>query len=224
MSLAETQPASTSSLTLADALTVEMTKDWTTASDAENSLSLKVAPFSSPVVRVFSDWTYGPAEGLGTVDHRDDRALVVGREAVLTIDGNGNAVTFADTVAGEGTLAVTNGTLRLLSGSQVSMLRLDVGSVLEVTGDLSVNGLAADGGTVRLASPSFVSCASSLNLESMRLVVEGGLTRRWRTLFTAPQISGMPVVPTSSEVRVLETDYGAAFQMRAVFGSVVVVR
>ncbi len=224
MSIAETQPASTSSLTLADALTVEMTRDWTTASDEENSLSLKVAPFSSPVVRIFSDWTYGPAEDLGTTDPRDDRALAVGREAVLTIDGNGNAVTFADPVAGEGMLAIANGTLHLLSGSAVSMLRLDAGSVLEVTGDLSVNGLSADGGMVRFASSSSVSCVSSLNLESMRLVVDGGLTRRWRTLFIAPQISGMPVVPTSSEVRVVETADGAAFQMRAVFGSVVVVR
>lgn len=224
MTLAEIRPESTSSLTLADAIAVEMTKDWTTTSDAENSLSLKVAPFSSPVVRVFSDWTYGPAEDLGALDPCDDRALVVGREAMLTIDANGNAVTFADSVAGEGTLAITNGTLRLPSGSTVSMLRLDTGSVLEVSGDLSVNGLAADGGMVRFASSSSVSCASSLNLESMRLVVDGGLTRRWRTLFTAPQISGMPIVPASSEIRIEKTADGAAFQMRAVFGSVVVVR
>lgn len=224
MSLAEMRPESTSSLTLADAITAEMTTNWTTASDAENCLSLKAAPFSSPVVRVSSDWTYGPAEGLVTTGPRDDRALAVGREAVLTIDAGGHVVTLADSVAGEGTLAITNGTLRLPSGSAVSMLRLDADSVLEVSGDLSVNGLASDGGTVRFAPSSSVTCAASVNLDSMRLAVDGGLTRRWRTLFTAPQISGTPILPVSSEVRVEETADGFAFQMRAVFGAVVVIR
>ncbi len=226
MSLAEMRPESTSSLTLADAITVEMTTNWTTASDAENCLSLKAVPFSSPVVRVSSDWTYGPAEGLGTTGPRDDRALAVGREAVLTIDAGGHVVTLADSVAGEGTLAITNGTLRLPSGSAVSMLRLNADSVLEVSGDLSVNGLAADGGTVRFAPSSSVTCAARVNLDSMRLAVDGGLTRSWRTLFTAPQVSGTPILPGSSAVkaRIEKTADGFAFQMRAVFGVVVVIR
>ena len=225
LALADVRPSEASSrLIVADELVAEMTRSWTTATaDVGGSLSLGVASFSSPTIKLQSDWTYGPGSGVGSSSDAE-RSLVIDRSSVLTIDAAGHVAEFVDPVIGEGTLSVRNGTLRLPSAVGVSKIRLDVGSVLDVLGDMSLSGIDFAGGVVRYAIGSSISCSHEIDLSSMRIEFGQKLTRRWSTLLTAPRIVGMPILPPMNEARIVPVANGFALQMRAIAGTVVLIR
>ena len=225
--LADTDPGTkASALTLSESLTTAVSDDWTTTkAGADYPLTLKVASFSSPTLKLSADWTYGPSADAEPASEAADRALVVERESVLTVDAGGFAATFADPVKGEGTLAVTNGTVKLSGGAaDLAKVRLEVTGTLEAEEGLSLGAIVSAGGTVRFADHEPIALSDTADVTGLKFEFADGVPRRWATLLTAPSISGAVASSDDYKTRIVETDGGYALQCRMISGALLIIR
>ena len=227
LSLSSIAPASAAaSLTLEDALALNAKADWTTvAKGADYPLTLKVAPFATPRIAISSDWTYGPSEDAEPASSAEDRALVVARESVLTVDAGGFAATFADPVKGEGTLAVSNGTVKLSGGAaDLAKVRLEATGTLETEEGLSLGAIVSAGGTLRFTGLEPIALSGAADVTGLKFEFADGAPARWTTLLTAPSITGTVASSDDYKTRIVETDGGYALQGRMISGALLLVR
>jgi hypothetical protein len=227
LSLSTVEPYSAASaLILQNTLTLELASDWTTvAAAADFPLTLKVASYSSPTLKVDSDWKYGPAADSSTQTDAASRALNIGRSAVLTVDAGAHEVEFADPVAGEGTLSITNGTLKLTGAvSEGVTVKLEDGGALIVGNECAVGKLEAAGGVLRCIAGGVLECPEIGDLSKLDFEFSGGVPASWTTvLVSANPISGN-VATSGVESRVVFADGVYQLQCRKDIGFHIILR
>jgi hypothetical protein len=227
LSLSAVEPYSAASaIILQDMITLELASNWVTVSqDADFPLTLKVSSFSSPTLKVDSDWKYGPAADSGTQTDTMSRALNIGRSAVFTVDAGGHEVEFADPVAGEGTLSITNGTLKLTGAvSEGVTVKLEDGGALIVGNECAVGKLEAAGGVLRCIAGGVLECPEIGDLSKLDFEFSGGVPASWTTvLVSANPISGN-VATSGVESRVVFADGVYQLQCRKDIGFHIILR
>jgi hypothetical protein len=227
LSLSAVEPYSAASaIILQDMITLELASNWVTVSqDADFPFTLKVASFSSPTLKVDSDWKYGPAADSGTQTDTMSRALNIGRSAVFTVDAGGHEVEFADPVAGEGTLSITNGTLKLTGAvSEGVTVKLEDGGALIVGNECAVGKLEAAGGVLRCIAGGVLECPEIGDLSKLDFEFSGGVPASWTTvLVSANPISGN-VATSGVESRVVFADGVYQLQCRKDIGFHIILR
>ena len=213
-----------SRVTVGDTLTVAPSGDWTTVKpDADYPLTLRSV--ASPTLKLSGDWTYGPAADAEPASAAADRALVVERGSVLTVDAGGFAATFADPVKGEGTLVVSNGTVKLSGGAaDLAKVRLEATGTLETEEGLSLGAIVSAGGTVRFTDLEPIALSGAADVTGLKFEFADGAPARWTTLLTAPSITGTVAGSDDYKTRIVETDGGYALQGRMVSGVLLLVR
>ena len=91
-------------------------KSWTTVTaDAPDNYT-KIAVNDDAVLSAAADWTYGPERGVATATTAAERAIEIPARATLTVKTDGHTVSFADPIAGEGSLVVAEGSKAALAG------------------------------------------------------------------------------------------------------------
>lgn len=219
-------PASAAStLTIQDTLTLELASDWTTVKDdADFPFALEVSSFSAPTLKLSDNWTYGAASGSASTTDPASRAVCIGRCATLTVDAGGYTAKFADPVAGEGTLAIRNGNLKLESdiSPEVSIELADTGKLV-VDRDMSIGKLKASGGKL-LYSGGSLSCASIENLDGLEFEFAAGMPERWTTVMVlAGELEDLPAIH-GLEFRIVEASGSVVLQCRKDAGFRFIVR
>ena len=229
--LSTIQPFATASkISFGDALNVYPSQDWvTTADDADFPLTIKV--FGTPTIHLAANWKYGPAEGSSPTSAAADRAAMITGSSTLTVDANGNTATFADPVAGYGTLAVTNGTLVTSGGTAETLgIAVKANGVYELSAPQTLRALSCDaGGLLRFTASAPLTVKETVNLDGMTLAWSENLnfpTRRWQTIITsktgfAGTLSGLG---GNLLTQTVETANGIELQMRKVIGTAVYIR
>ena len=172
LKIASLKPSTAASrVTLSDALTVEAPAAWPTvdADGAETPLTLG-ASSGRPVIRAANGWTYGPAAGTTTATTPSDRAAYIRAGATLAVEPGGGVATFADPVAGLGTLEITNGTLRVTGGiAPETSLAVAANASFTWDADTEVAGLSvAPGGTLAFAG-GVLAVADDVSLADVTL-------------------------------------------------------
>ena len=227
LSLSSVAPYSAASaIVLQDSLTLELASDWiTVAPDVDFPLTLKVASFSSPTLKVDSNWKYGPASGASVQTQPTERALNIGRSAVFTVDANGHIAEFVDPVAGDGTLSITNGTLKLPGAvSEGVTVRLEDGGALLVCGNLAVGGLEAAGGVLRYDAGGILDCPEIDDLSKLEFEFSGGVPTGWTTVLVSTNPINGNVTTSGVESRVVAVDGVYQLQCRKDIGFHFIVR
>ena len=230
--LSTIQPYQTASkISFGDALNVYPSQDWvTTADGADFPLTVKV--FGTPTIHLAANWKYGPAEGSTPVSEAADRAAMITGGSTLTVDAGGNTATFEDPVAGYGTLAITNGTLRATGGTASSLgIVMKAGGVFEpVAGQTLRSVRCENGGVLRLTAFEPVTVKENVNLGEINLAWPANLSLagspRWRTVFVSKTGFTGEFASTSKACvsRVVETEDGFALQLKRVDGTVISFR
>ena len=220
-----------SRISFGDTLTVHPPSHWTTvASGADYPMVIKA--YGMPTIRTDGDWTYGPEAGFDSVVDSKWRAAEVCKTAVLTVDPSGGTATFADPVGGKGTLAITNGVLRVRGGTAETLgLVVKANGVFEpVSGQTLRSVRCENGGVLRLAAFEPVTVKESVNLGEINLAWPANLSLagspRWRTVLVSKTGFTGEFASTSQPCvsRVVETEGGFALQLRRVDGIVISFR
>ena len=219
-----------SRVTLSDALTVEAPAAWPTvdADGAETPLTLG-ASSGRPVIRVANGWTYGPAAGTTTATVPADRAAYIRAGATLAVEPGGGVATFADPVAGPGTLEITNGMLRTTGGiAPETALAVAANAEFTWDADTEIAALAVEpDGTLAFAG-GVLTVADDVSLAGVKLqdtgnVLAGG--SGWHRVIVAKSVSGEPVMPPSWEVRLVSLADGlVALELHDVRGTTIIFR
>lgn len=189
----------------------------------------------APTVRVPTAWTYGAASGVTATSTAGDRAFALENGAMAILDPQGGTATLNEAVSGEGTLAITNGTLVLNAASTADGATVAVsgGAKLQINADQTLAGLSlATGATVTVSSAvtldSLVAAGATIDLESNQALkftgdanvqdVEfacGSLSGVWRTLVRAAgAIVGAPAHAERYNYRTKTVDGVALLQVR----------
>jgi hypothetical protein len=211
---------------LQNTLTLELASDWTTvAAAADFPLTLKVASYSSPTLKVDSDWKYGPAADSSTQTDAASRALYIGRSAVLTVDAGAHEVEFADPVAGDGTLSITNGTLKLTGAvSEGVTVKLEDDGALIVGNECAVGKLEAAGGALRYVAGGVLECPETGDLSKIDFEFSGGVPTIWTTVLVSTNPINGNVATSGVESRVVAVDGVYKLQCRKDIGFHIILR
>ena len=231
LKIATLKPSTASSrVKLTDTLTLDSPATWPTvdADGAETPLTLG-ALSGRPVIHATSGWTYGPATGTTTSTAPSDRAAYIAAGATLAVEPGGGVATFADPVAGPGTLEITNGTLRVTGGiASETSLSVAANGTFAWDADAEVAGLAvATGGTLSFAG-AVLTVADGVSLAGVTLsdsndTLAGG--SGWHRVLVAKSVSGEPVMPPSWETRLAPLDGGmVALELHDVRGTMLIFR
>ena len=227
LSISSNEPRSkAASIILQDSLTLELASDWhTVTADADFPFALEVSSFSAPTLKLSDNWTYGAASGSASTTDPASRAVCIGRCATLTVDAGGHEVEFADPVAGEGTLSITNGTLKLTGAvSEGVTVKLEDGGALIVGNECAVGKLEAAGGVLRCIAGGVLECPEIGDLSKLDFEFSGGVPASWTTvLVSANPISGN-VATSGVESRVVFADGVYQLQCRKDIGFHIILR
>ena len=241
-----TPGTASSRVKFADALTVTLPGDWNTAVAGSEAVALALgATAGEPVLHVPADWTYGAAEGVTATSDASDRAFAIENGAVAVIDPNGGTATVAEAVAGEGALAITNGTLVLAAASEAPGVRVAVradaalavsaaqslaalelasGTTATLTAEVTADALDAadaalvfeDGGGLRLSG--------DVSVEGVAMRCTGSLAS-WRTILTTDgTITGTPTLPEGVKCRIATSDGETRLRIKAITGGMLIIR
>ena len=217
--------ANRSRVSFGDTLTVHASSDWTTVAEGAD-YPLVIRAYGTPTIRTDGDWTYGPAAGFTPASSAEVRAAEIAKAATLTVDPSGGTATFADPVAGKGTLAITNGTLRVEGGVAETLgIAVKAGGVLEWGVSQSLRAVACEaGGALRFTAFAPLTVSGSVDLGSLSLEWPADLNLlsapRWHTVLVSKagftgSLAGMS---SPCSVRVVETEDGFALQLRKEVG------
>ena len=231
LKIASLKPSTAASrVNLSDTLTVEAPAAWPTvdADGAETPLTLG-ASSGRPVIRAANGWTYGPAAGTTTATTPADRAAYIRAGATLAVEPGGGVATFADPVAGLGTLEITNGTLRVTGGiAPETSLAVAANASFTWDADTEVAGLlVAPGGTLAFAG-GVLAVADDVSLADVTLQDAGNALAGgsgWHRVLVAKSVAGKPVMPPSWEARLVSLDGGSvALELHDVRGTMLIFR
>ena len=223
--------ANRSRVSFGDTLTVHASSDWTTVAEGAD-YPLVIRAYGTPTIRTDGDWTYGPAAGFEPSSVADVRAAEIAKASTLTVDPSGGTVTFADPVGGKGTLAITNGVLRVRGGTADTLgVVVKANGVFEpVTGQTLRSVRCENGGILRLTAFEPVTVKENVNLGEINLAWPANLSLagspRWRTVLVSKTGFTGEFASTSQPcvTRVVETVDGFALQLRRVDGLVISFR
>ena len=225
-----TPSAAATRVTLSDTLTLDSPAAWPTvnADGAETPLKLAVSS-GRPVVHAANGWTYGPAAGTTTSTTPTDRTAYIRVGATLAVEPGGGVATFADPVAGPGTLEITNGTLMVTGGiAPETSLAVAANGTFAWDADTEVAGASvATGGTLSFAGAVLtvdddVSLAG-VTLRDANNTLAGG--SGWHRVLVAKSVSGEPVMPPSWETRLVPLDGDmVALELHDVRGTMLLFR
>lgn len=202
---------------VADALTVNLPSDWATSVSGSESLALALgASAGSPVLRVPTTWSYGVPAGVATTTTADARAFTLENGAVAYLDPQGGTATINETVSGEGTLAITNGTLVLnaatdsetvkvaacadsivaiAANQRLAELSLAPGAKATVAAEVTLDQLSAAGAQIDLGSTQMLKMTGDVDVSGVDFVATTA-TGGWRTIVQAAgSITGTPANP-----------------------------
>ena len=154
---------------------------WKTKENDGTYLALSAE--GSPTLKATADFVYGPASGGAS----EERALLLERNASLTVDGGGHAVAFADPVGGAGSVTAKKGTFSFNGGitGDVTLI-VDSTAELSLTSALSAKSIVfvpgatidiGEGGTLRIAS-------GDIDLTDVKLSCDGEGLDSWYPLVT----------------------------------------
>ncbi len=212
-----------SRISFGDTLTVQMGADWTTVKEGAN-YPLAIKAYGSPTIRTAGDWTYGPEAGFASDETARWRAMQVCDGATLTVDAGGGTATFADSVCGKGTLAITNGVM-LTSGGVTNTLGIAVkaGGVYEWGGVQSVRSLSCEaGGTLRFTAFAPITVTEAVDLGGMTLEWPQDLdlmaSPRWHTVIVSKTgfTGALAGLGGACVARVAQVEGGFALQLRKI--------
>jgi hypothetical protein len=151
--------------------------------------------------------------------------LDIGRSATLTVDAGGYSAEFADPVAGEGTLAIANGTLKLAGGVTPEVtVKLAEEGMLEVDGELAIGKLEAAGGALKYKTGGVLECAQIDDVSRLEFDFPNGAPGSWTTVLVSSSPVSGEVAHGGLESRVLAVDGGYALQCRKDIGFRFIVR
>lgn len=221
------------SLGLAGNVNLYPPSDWNTVDSYGADSPFVLKAYDSPTIHLSGDWTYGPEVEVSgtTATAAADRKCVIADGAVLTIDGCGHKATFDDPVGGFGTLAVSNGTLRL-GGDSDETLAVSVGSggTLDWAAARTVRALSLAAGA-NLAFPTVGALRVNGDVHLSDVTVAAAdkasfkTTRGWRTVLSSSgSITGEPTGRGSVALRVSEIDGYAALQAQYTGAFIVIIR
>ena len=203
---------------------------WSTVTADNPAAAVAIGVRGRPVLKVSDGWTYGPASGVSTTTTADERALRIEAGSVLTVDPDGGTAVFAEMLAGEGALAITNGTFAINSAATNDVtLKVAAGAALALSDDLNFGALDmqpgssiafADGRTVNLSGSADLSGVTISPPPSM------GSRRAWQTVIAAA--GGVNAsdctLPVGFELRTASVEGGVALQLRSVHGIRIIIR
>jgi hypothetical protein len=215
-----------SSLIMQDSITLDLSSDWlTVAEGADYPYSLEAASFSTPTLKLNGDWKYGPEVDMSSQTDASSRALTIGRSATLTVDAGGYSAIFADPVVGDGTLSITNGTLKLQGevGNGVTVKLMDAGALM-VEGDMSIGKLEAAGGALKYKVGSVLECSQIDDTSKLEFDFEGGTPGSWTTVLVSSSPINAEIANGGLETRVLTGSEGYILQCRKDIGFHFIVR
>lgn len=242
--------SASSAVRFADTLTVNLSAPtWPTLAKDAGATVLSMQAAGNPTLHVPAGWTYGPAADADpTLSSPENRALVLQAQGTLTLDADGGTATFADPIAGRGTLAMANGTLRLnapsdaelagvsvASGSSLEInaaqrlgsISLAAGTSAKINADVTLGNLSADGATLKFASGAKVSAPDGLDVDGVvfDLSDPSFAEASWKTLVaSAGAITGTPVLPSGWKSRIRTVDGVNLLETRPETGMTLLVR
>lgn len=222
------------SLGLAGSVNLYPPAAWNTVDSYGANAPFVLKAYETPTIHLSRDWTYGPAAVVaGTTDSSaSDRACEIAKEATLTIDGNGHTATFSDPVSGRGTLAVTNGTVRMNGGNDATIsLKVCRDGVFAWNTAVTVASLDMDAGAALSCGYGVpLTVNGNIGLDGVAICAENAVAFEratvWQTLLVARSgtISGTPVIPGAWRTRIDDTSEGQVFQARYFHGMVIIFR
>ena len=179
---------------------------WATATAADDGVTA-ITVDGVATMAPTADMTYGAAD-VGVTSTAEERALEIMDAGVLTLVANeGRTVTFADPISGEGKLIISgSGTVSLPGGVEVGELAFDGGPTLKVSGE----------------NPVVASNAISLDGVGMDVVDTSGFSD-WRTVLSAPEITGTPTLPPNFKANVEIVDGHAELRLKELRGLVITI-
>ena len=205
MNIASVCPSNAATrISFADTLKVRVESDWTTVS-AANDTPLALRAYGTPTLALSGNWRYGVPAGVETATPAADRAIELARGATLTIDAGGATATIGEKIAGEGSLAITNGMLNVavVSTNSATIVVRDGGVLIAAPG-LSVGAVDFAGGAVSVAGIS-------------------GSTG-WKTVCEADSFSGEPLIPSRTKMRYVDVSGKRILQLRYIRGYIISFR
>ena len=220
------------SLGLSGKVNLYPSSDWNTVDSYGPDSPFVLKAYDSPTIRLSGGWTYGPASEVSgtTTTTAADRKCAIAEEAVLTIDGCGHEATFTDPVGGLGTLAVTNGTLRI-GGDSDATLAFSVrrGGTLAWTAARTIRALSlAEGAKLVFPTTGILSVDGDVDLSGVSVAADEASfkeTRGWRTVLSSTgSITGVPTGRGSVVLSVSETDEGSELLARYNDAFILIVR
>ena len=179
---------------------------WATATAADDGVTA-ITVDGVATIAPTADMTYGAADA-GVTSTPEERALEIADAGELTLVADeGRTVTFSDPISGEGKLIISGaGTVALLGGVTVGELAVSGGSKLKVSGD----------------NP--VVASNALSIEGVGLdVVDTTGFASWRTVLSAPEITGTPTLPPNFKAKVEIVDGHAELRLKELKGLVITI-
>jgi len=138
--------SATAAFALGDSLRLYPMEGWATVPADAPAAAVTISAKETPTLGARCDWTYGPAAGAEPETAATDRALVVVKDATLTIDtedpetGVGHTITFADPIFAEGDV-VKAGAGTLAFATSETLIK---GSFRLTGGEIALSGGLAD--------------------------------------------------------------------------------
>ena len=184
----------------------------------------------TPTFHVPTDWVYGPTVASPTTV-LSSRAMRLENEAVATIDPSGGIATINDCVTGNGTLAITNGTLRICAGFLNDMedelsFWARKGATLEFTASQSFGSLTLESGsTLKMPPTGTIALDGDARIDGATVDFGNPSTMSgWQTLIMARgRIIGTPAVAEEEfKLRTVKTSQGYALQRKR-FGGILII-
>ena len=227
LNIASTRSGTASSrVEFGGALTVRPAS-WSTVTADNAAAAVAISVRGRPTLKVSDGWTYGPASGVSTTTTADERALRVEAGSVLTVDPAGGTAVFSEMLAGEGRLAVTNGSVRLDGGlAAETTLVIGEDGFYEVSGTQALGGsIEGAGGRLVFALPATLGVGGDADFGGMTVDIAGaGASSGWQTLVECSgNVAGSPAVPVGWKSRVIERDGKNLLQVKAL-GTLLLLR
>jgi hypothetical protein len=217
-------------LSFGEKLTVNLSSKWTTITSAATNTPLTLRVYGTPTICTEGDWDYGVFEEIETPISADKRSAQITSNAVLTLNPNQGVATFTDPVSGKGTVAITNGTLRMTGGVSPS-IGVDVrdGGVYEWNTAHELRSLnCAPGSKLLFAAP--ITVKERVSLDNIDLEWVKGTsperTKVWTTLFVSKTGFDGDIASFSKlyYTRTVQTENGYEYQIRPKIGTVLTFR
>ena len=211
-------------------LTVNLPARWPTVTAAAPGVPLTLKAYGTPVIKTEGDWEYGVFDEIAAPAEQAKRAAEITRNATLTFNPNGGAVTFKDPLSGKGTVAIGNGTLYIPGGvaPSIGVKVCDKGKYKYDAAHELRSLVCEEGSTLRFAAP--ITVKERVNLDNVSLEWEEGAApvraKAWKTLFVSKiGFDGeLSSIGSRYYARVAETANGFEYQVRPKIGAVVTFR